>query len=450
MVDVTLLRSRVAGAVLTPNDPGFTEEVTGWLLNCSHTPDVVVGASSADDVVEAVKFAVASGLPVRVRGTGHGADVPITDGLLITTKRLDSLAIDESTRIATIGAGLEWARVVDAAAPLGLVPVLGSSSTVGAVGFLLGGGLGPLARSHGFGSDWVRGFELVTGTGELLVADAQHNTDLFWALRGGKGGLGVVTSVSVELAALATIYGGSLTFDAPDIDAALRAWVRYTQTADPLVSTSIAITRVPDLPFIPEPVRGHTLLAVRFAYPGDAETGEKLAAPLRAAAPVYIDALGELDVALMDNIHADPKEPGIGWVSGRLLTGLDEQLVETLLGFAGAEHQFPFVALEVRDLGSATHRDVPGGSAVSGRSGKATLTLVGASDPALFATVLPQAAAALFEAVTPWRSSENTINFAPPPESRQEYEAIWPADVFARLTAVRQKYDPKGTFVYGK
>jgi FAD/FMN-containing dehydrogenase len=449
MVDVALLRSRVSGPVLTGDDPGFADEVRGWLLNCENTPEVAVGASSAQDVVEAVKFAVANGLPVRVQGTGHGAEVPITDGLLILTKRLETLSIDQSSRLATIGAGLEWDRVVDAAAPMGLAPIIGSSSTVGVVGFVLGGGLGPLARSHGHGSDWVRGFQVVTGDGELLSVDADNHPDLFWALRGGKGGLGVVTEVTVELIELPALYAGSLTFDAPNIDAALRAWATYTRTADPRVTTSAAIMRVPDLPFIPEVVRGHTLLALRFAFPGDAETGERLAAPLRAAAPVHLDALGVMGPEDMDTIHGDPKDPAKGWVSGRLLTSIDEELVETLLGIAGPHRDFPFVAVEVRHLGAATENDVPGGSAVSGRSGKGTLTLVGAPNPALFETVIPAAADAAFQAVSRWRSAENTVNFAPPPKTHEEFEAIWPADVFARLVEVRAQYDPKRTFVYG-
>ena len=227
MLDLARLRAAVTGPVLTQSDPGFSEEVTGWLLNFSHTPDVVVGVASVEDVAAAVAFANEHDLPVHVQGTGHGADAAITDGMLITTKRLDTIEIDARARLATIGAGLEWARVVAATAPLGLAPITGSSGTVGAVGFLLGGGLGPLVRSHGFGSDWVREFQVVTGSGEVELANTDENRDLFWALRGGKGGLGIVTRVTVELVPLSTIYGGSLTFDAPDIDAALRAWIEY-------------------------------------------------------------------------------------------------------------------------------------------------------------------------------------------------------------------------------
>jgi FAD/FMN-containing dehydrogenase len=449
MPDVTPLRSRVSGPVLVSSDDGYAEESEAWIQNFVHTPDVVVGAASASDVVETVKFAAANGLAVRVQGSGHGSDAAVTDGVLITTRRLDSVSVDPGSRIATIGAGVIWDAVIEAAAEHGLAPIAGSSPTVGVVGLLLGGGLGPLARSYGFASDHVREFEVVVGNGDLVRANATDHPDLFWALQGGKGGLGVVTEVKVELVELSTLYGGSLTFDAENIETALRAWVTYTETADPNVSTSAAILRMPDLPFIPEPVRGHTLLAVRFAYPGDSATGEKLAAPLRAAAPVYIDDLDEMPAAQIGRIHNDPPNPTKAWVSGTMLSRFDQDFVTTLLGFAGADKQFPFVGTDIRHLGAATLTEVPGGSAVGGRWSKGTFTLVGAPNPELFDSVIPEAAAGCFEALAPWIAAENNVNFASAFASQQEYEGAWPSATFARLAEVKKKYDPAGLFVYG-
>lgn len=449
MSDVTPLRSRVSGPVLIPGDDGYADESAAWIQNFIHTPDVVVGAASAKDVIEAVRFADANGLAVRVQGSGHGSNVAIADGVLITTRRLDSVSIDPKTRIATLGAGVPAGAVIAAAAEHGLAPITGSSGTVGIVGLLLGGGLGPLVRSYGFASDHVREFEVVVANGELVRANAQEHPDLFWALRGGKGGLGVVTEVKVELVELPTLYGGSLTFDTEHIEAALRAWVTYTETADPRVSTSIALLRVPDLPFVPEPIRGRTLLAIRFAYTGDAATGERLAAPLRAAAPVYLDDLGEMPAADVGRIHNDPPNPTVGWVSGRMLEGFDQDFVTTMLGFAGVGKQFPFVAAEVRHLGSASLKDVPGGSAVGGRTARGTLTVVGVPNPELLASVIPDVAAAYFEALAPWIASENNVNFATAFASAKDYEGAWPVATFARLTEVKKMYDPKGVFVYG-
>src|SRR5690606_19123007 len=146
-----------------------------------------------------------------------------------------------------IGAGVRWRAVQAAAAAHGLTGITGSSTSVGAIGFTLGGGLGPLARSHGFSSDYVRGFEVVTGTGELVTANADENPELFWALRGGKVGLGVVTTMQLQLVPLATVYAGALYFAEQHIEAALRGWIDWMPTAPDDVTTSISILNLPDL-----------------------------------------------------------------------------------------------------------------------------------------------------------------------------------------------------------
>jgi hypothetical protein len=449
MTDVSLLRSRVTGPVLVGGDDGYAEESLAWIRNFTHTPHVVVGATNVSDVAEAVRFAAANHLAVHIQATGHGSHAAITDGLLITTRRLDEVTIDAEAHTATIGAGVAWDAVIAAAAEAGLAPIAGSSVTVGAVGFLLGGGLGPLVNSHGFGSDWVRSFEVVLASGDTVTASADDHPDLFWALRGGKGGLGVVTSARIELVELATLYGGSLTFDARDIDAALHGWVDYLETADPAVTTSVAVLRMPDLPFIPPPVRGRTLLSVRFAYPGDAVTGERLAAPLRALAPVYLDDLKQIPSAAIGTIHNDPPDPTVGWTSGRMLNAIDHALVTTLLEFAGADKQLPFVSVEIRQFGEAPATDVPGGSAVGGRGAQGSLNLVGVPNPELFAAVIPGAADALLGALSRWISPENNVNFASGFGSLAEYRGAWPPDTFARLDEIKKTYDPRGLLVYG-
>lgn len=142
------LRARCTGPVLTRGEDGFAEEVFAWNTAITHSPDVVVGAATAQDVVEAVRYALSGGVPIAVQATGHGASRPIEAGVLVSTRRLDTVRIDPQTRVATIGAGVTWGAVVAAAAGHGLAPITGSSAGVGVVGYLGGGGLGPLARSR--------------------------------------------------------------------------------------------------------------------------------------------------------------------------------------------------------------------------------------------------------------------------------------------------------------
>jgi len=444
MTDISELRSALSVPVLGPSDPGFSAEVAGSNLAVTNTPDAAVGAANATDVAEAVRYAAANGLPVRVQATGHGAHAPITDGLLITTRRLDRLTIDAEARTATIGAGVAWGAVIDAAAEHGLAPVAGSSRQVGVVGYLLGGGLGPLARSHGFSSDYALSFTVVTGAGDLVEASAAQNPELFWALRGGKNGLGIVTEVRIGLVEVPSLYAGSLLFAAEHVETVVRGWVDYSAQAPEAVTTSVVLLRFPPIAAVPEAMRGRSFVGLRFAYPGDLVEGEHLAAPLRALAPAVTDAVGPLPLAQVGLIHNDPEGAAPSWSNGTLLSAIDQDFATALLGAVGpAVERSPFVAVELRQLDGATTRDVAGGSAVGGRSGAFTLSLIGAPDPGLFATVLPEAASGVYAALRPWINNETTINFA---SHSLAGTPAWSPEVSSRLEAVRAEYDSRGVF----
>lgn len=448
MTSLQELRERITGPVLALGDPGFAEEVSGFNLAISHAPDVVVGVTSTADVSEAVRFAAAEGMPVRVQATGHGAHYDIFGGMLLATRRLDEVTVDPESHIASVGAGATWRAVQAVATPLGLTSIPGSSMTVGAVGYTLGGGLGPLSRSHGFTSDYVRGFDVVTATGELVTANDTENPDLFWALRGGKGGLGVVTRMQIELVALDTVYAGSLFFAEEHIEAALRGWIEWTHSASDSVTTSVAILNLPDFEVIPEPIRGRQVLSLRFAHPGDPGEGARLAEPLRSLAPAIIDAIGPLSTADLGLIHNDPDQPGPAWGQGMLLNALDQDFASQLLARVGAGTGAPLVGTELRQIGAATQTDVVGGSAVGGRSSEYALFMIGVPNPSLFATVLPAFGDDLVAGIRPWISGETTINFVGDSQTVEVFTSAWPRETHDRLQAVRALYDPHGLFTY--
>jgi hypothetical protein len=449
MIDFDGFASRISGPVLTPADEGFGPEVAAHNLAVVHLPDVAVGAANASDVVEAVRFGHEHGLSVRVQTTGHGALYPIRGGLLITTKRLDSVSVDASARTATFGGGVQWGAIIAAAAVHGLTPIAGASPTVGAIGYLLGGGLGPLVRSHGYSSDFLRSLTVVTGTGELVEANAETNPDLFWALRGGKGGLGIVVEATIELVELSTLYGGSLFFDIEHAPAVLGGWLDWTKTARDDISTSLALIRFPDLDAVPPPLRGRHLMSLRFAYPGPTPEGADLAAPLRALAPVHLDALSELPAAEIARVHNDPTQPGMSWVRGMAVAGPDRGFVAAFLGAVGAHTSVPFIVVELRHLGGATRTDVADGSAVGARDAEFTLSFIGVPDPVLFETVLPTAVAEVRGVLAPWLSESVPINWIAEPWIPEQYASAWSTPTRARLTQVRATYDPDHVFPYG-
>lgn len=433
------------GPVLERGQPGYDQEVAGFNAAVVHRPDVVVGAQSSDDVVQAVRLARSRRWRLGVQSTGHGATAPFDGGLLVTLSRLDRVQIDVRARVATVGGGARWGAVVAAAAPHQLAPIAGSSPTVGVAGFLLGGGVGPLVRSHGLGSDYLMTATLVTGTGDQVRASVDENADVLWALRGGDPRLGIVTEVGVRLAHVPALYAGSLFFEEPHIEAALRGWVAFTAQAHPQVSTSVAIVRFPPRDTIPPPLRGRNLLTIRFAYPGDAQDGARLAAPLRGLAPVYIDALDALPIAEVARIFNDPPGPLPARASGRLLNRIDQDFASVILRHAGPGTDWPFLATELRHLGEATTRDVAGGGAVGGRGASFTFALI-AANPAHFEAVLPQAEGRLMRDLDPWLSREVILNFAPHRSPGEARDVDFPAGTRSKLAELRRRYDPDGLF----
>lgn len=445
---VARLREAVTGTVYVRGEVGLAAEIACFNPAIRHDPDIVVAVATEGDVVEAVRFAAAEGLPVRVQATGHGAESPISGGMILSTRGLDGLSIDPETRLARISAGLRWAPVIVAAAEHGLAPITGSSTSVGVVGYTLGGGIGPLARTYGFTSDWVRGFRVVTADGRVVTADRDTNSDLFWALRGGKGGLAVVTELTLELVPLRSLYGGSVFFEGDAIEPALREWIDWAAELPDEATTSVALLSVPDIDGPPPPLRGRTVLSVRFAYPGETSEGERLFAPIREAAPVYLDFVAEMPTTAVASIHNDPEEGGPTWIRGFMLDTFDQDAGDVILELAGPGSGAPFLAVEIRQLGGATARDTEDGTAVGGRDSGYTLSLL-AADPSTFAEAAPERARAIADALGDRISAITNVNFAGDLADRAAFENVWPPAVQERLTAAREQWDPNQVFAFG-
>ncbi|STZ72946.1 FAD-dependent oxygenase [Mycolicibacterium fortuitum] len=277
------LRAHVAAPVALPGEVGY-ERGTPWNSAATVQPAAVVLAATAYDIANTVGFAAARGYRVAVQATGHGAMVVAPDTILVLTSEMTGVTVDPVARTARVAAGATWQQVLDAAAPHGLAGLGGSAPSVGVVGFLTGAGIGPLVRTFGLSSDYVRSFELVTGAGELLRATPEENAELFWGLRGGKSTLGIVTSVEIDLLPIAEFYGGAVYFDGADAGIVLREWAGWCADLPESVSTSIALQQLPPMPGVPEPLAGRLTVAVRYAAVGDFAEAERLLAPMRAVA----------------------------------------------------------------------------------------------------------------------------------------------------------------------
>ncbi len=440
------LNDAVVGPVLTPDDPGFAEEASCFNASVLHQPEVIVGATSAADVQAAVRWAAENDMQVGVQLTGHGATAPLEGGVLVKTQRMQNLEIDPDSRLATIGAGLQWRRVIDEAAPHGLAPLNGSSSDVGAVGYTLGGGLAVLGRTYGFASDWVRAFDVITADGELQRVSADAEADLFWALRGGKTNAAIVTSMTVELLPVAEFYGGAIYYDGSTAPEILRAYAEWTRTLPDEMTTTLTLMRLPALPDVPEPLQERFSVQLCIAYVGDAASGEELVRPMRDVAPAIIEYVGMMPYTEVDSVHNDPKDPLPFDYASSLVSDLSGEVIDALLVEAGPGVNTPLLMVEIRHLGGAMENAA--NDAVGLRMSGYLIMTLAAVFPEI-AAAIPSAIASVHEALAPFATGGSFVNLHGPVRSDDDRARPWSGDTVSRLTGLKERLDPDNRLRFG-
>jgi FAD/FMN-containing dehydrogenase len=430
---------------LTIGDPGYDTERTGYNLAVDHKPEVVVPAASVDDVVEAIRYATARGLGVAVQATGHGPSRSADGAVLINTSRMDGITIDPVARTARVEAGVRGGALVRAAAEHALAPLGGSSPEVGVVSYHLGGGIGMLGRSLGWAVDHVRALEVVTADGVLRRATATEETELFWALRGGgKGTLGVVVAIEIDLHPVARLYGGGMHFAAADASRVLTTWADWSRTAPEAMGSSVLLIRMPDLPVLPAALRGRYVVHVRFAFTGSAADGKRLVQPFRDLGPVT-DTVAEMPYSAVGSIHAEPTSPVPFHARNTMLASFDAAAVAELLRHAGPDSDAPYL-VELRLMGGALARPGAVPSALARRDGEFVLYAGAVAEPDR-APAVHAAYDRLFAALAPWSTGGVCVNFLSGPDvtAAQLATGYVPADV-ARLAAVKRAVDPDDMF----
>jgi FAD/FMN-containing dehydrogenase len=442
---VAELSSRVRGRVLTADADGYDVERTGFQRWEAHRPAVVVAATSTDDVREAVGFAVARRMPWTVQATGHGHTTPI-EGMLITTRRMNGVRVDPVRRVAWVEAGATWREVIDAAAPHGLAPLSGSFPDLGAVAYTVTGGVGLLARRHGFTSDHVHRFDVVTPDGRLRHVSEHSEPELFWALRGGGGRVGVVTGMEIELVCVTRLFGGSLLFDVAQVSDVLEVWGSWTGEVDDDLTSAATVLTYPDVAGVPEPLRGRSVAHLRVAYCGSADEGRAVTRPLREIGPVLADTLGELPYPESGSIFDEPEEPHPYRGDNLVVRELPPEALPGLTAAAGPDAPV-FTVVGVRHLGGALARSPRVPSAVGHRSGSylvSVLSPVSETDERVArrhhdATLAPFIEVAL----------GRRLGFAFRPLSDEELAGAFDPGDDARLRRIARELDPHGLLRIG-
>lgn len=446
----TQLQSRVQGKVISPGDPSYDEARSGYNLTVDQRPALIIMAENAADIVETVRFAGDQDLKVAVLATGHGTVRPADDGLLVNTSQMKDVRIDADSQTAWVEAGVRWGQVLEKAQAHGLAPLLGSSPGVGAIGYTLGGGIGWLARKHGLATDSVRFFELVTADGQLRRASLNENEDLFWGLRGGGGSLGIVTGMEIQLYPVSTVYGGNLVYPMEQAQNVLARYRDWIQSVPDELTSSIALMNLPDLPMVPEFLRGRSVVMVRGCYCGPIEEGEALMQSWRDWQTPFADVFGPMPFSQVATISNDPEGPIPAHSTGAWLQELSDEAIGIISRYVASQNGPPPILMaDIRHAGGAIARVDPNTAAYGNREASLIMQLVGL-------TPTPEAEQGFRHYTTQFKSELQRyltgtvyMNFLEGEESSERVKDGFSPEAYRRLTDLKATYDPDNRFSFG-
>jgi FAD/FMN-containing dehydrogenase len=436
------LRDRIEGQVVLPGDEDYDVARRGWNLSSDVRPAVVVMPVCAEDVREAVVFARDNGFRVLVQGTGHNGTPlgDLSDTVLIRTSAMRGVEIDARHCVARVEAGAVWADVTGPASEHGLAALAGSAPDVGVVGYCVGGGLGWLGRRYGLCCERVLAFEVVTADGRLVRADRENETDLFWALRGGGGAYAAIVALELELIPVPAVTGGMMLFDWTRAREVMQTWRAWSETAPETATTSIRIMQIPDMPTVPEFVRGRGVVIIDGAVVAPAGTAAEILAPLRALGP-EVDTFAEVPPVALSYIHMDPEDPMPAISTSATMDALPAEAVDAMVDGFGEGSGSPLLMVELRHIGGALAR--PGTSALSHLPGEYLMFASGISMGPELDIHTEQAFARLRDTVAPWASARAYGNFT---ERKCTPRELYGDDAAVRLQAIRVAYDPDRLF----
>ncbi len=434
----------ITGRIATPADADWDQARAAWNLAADQRPAAVAFVESAGDVAKVIRFAGEHQLQVTGQGTGHGAVAlgPLENTIVIKTERMRGVEVDGEAQTARVEAGVLALELGAAAQAAGLCSLPGSAPDVGVTGYTLGGGLSWLGRRYGFACNRVRAIELVSADGEIRQVDAENDSDLFWALRGGGGGYAIVTALHVALLPHDELYAGVLILPAELGAEAIRAYRDWTQTAPEEVTSIVRFIRPPPLPDVPEPLRDRPLITIDAACIGSQAEGEKLIAPLREIGEPIMDNFAQIPAEQLSKIHMDPEQPVPGLGHHDLVRELPDEAIDAFVGAVGPEAGSPLLLAELRHVGGALGRAGENAGALSKLDADFVMFGIGLPMTPELGQAIDRHLDHLHDVMRPWAASGGYFNFAERPCG---VDAILPADTCARLQEVKRRWDPDGT-----
>jgi hypothetical protein len=438
-------------AFASPGQPGYRSSVPVFNLAIEQEPSWAATATTTEEVARAVAFAREQGLRLRIVSTGHGSDTanPVSGEALLHVCLDDPVTVDPKAVTARIPAGATWGDVAIAAAPFDLAALHGSSPLVGAIGYLLGGGMSFYGREYGVASNLVVSIEILFADGSRTTTDHDHDPDLFDALRGGKKTLGVIVALTTKLIRVGSVHTGAAFWPVSEAPFLLRTWNDWTKTAPRGASTSFRMMNLPPLPGIPPQLSGGPVICIAGAVLDSpksraADVAAELLGPLRSHSTPLLDTWHEGPPADVLVMHMDPSEPMPYLSDHQMLGELEPDSEAALLSVLATKRSSRVTFIELRQLGGAMAESDPRGGAINSYGAAVALY----SLAALFAPDAREAAeeqlADLRQTMSPWDLGFTAANMVASPT---ELGKALDSATANRVDGVRRRVDPNGLFV---
>lgn len=445
--DHSELQAQLRGPVIAPSDrEEFDEARQVYNGMIDRSPAVIAQCLDAADVIAAIAYARGRGLPISVRGGGHNANGlgVWDDALVIDLRNMRGVDVDPTSHMARVQGGAVWGDVDHATHAFGLAVPTGIISTTGVGGLTLGGGVGSLARQCGLTIDSLVEADVVLADGTLVKASEATNPDLFWALRGGGGNFGVVTSFTFRCHEVSNVVGGPILYDIADTADVLR-WYRETQpNLPPDLSGWFALLTVPPAPPFPEELWLRKACAVVWCYAGELNKAKDVLAPVRSFGSPILDGVAEMPLPVLQSAFDALYPPGLQWYwRADFFREITDEAITVHEKF-GAELPTPHSTMHLYAIDGAVHDVGTSDTAFAYRDVGWAGVIVGVDPDPENAKLLKDWAVSYWEALHPTSAGGAYVNFMMD-EGQERVRASYGPN-YERLTKVKAKYDPANVF----
>ena len=443
-LETTALEGQVRGMLISPDDPAYEEARKVYNAMVDKRPALIVRAVDVADVIAVVNFARETGAPLAVRGGTHNvAGFGVVDeGVVLDLSPMKGIRVDLSEKLVTVEGGCTWGDVDHATHAFGLATPAGVISTTG-MGLALGGGIGYLARQYGLVVDNLVSADLVLADGSFVTANEQENGDLFWAIRGGGGNFGVVTSLTLRLHPVDTVIWGPMLWPLERAAEVMRAYDGWMKDAPDHLYGFFAFVTVPPGPPFPEEFHLQKMGGVVWACTDTQEVADELLQPARALGPA-VDLVGPVPYPAAQSAFDALYPPGHQqYWRADFVDELSDEAIKTHVEYA-SKLPTPQASMHLYPIDGAVHRVGSGDTAFAYRNSRwAEVILAVDPDPALTDQLKPWVVD-YWEATHPYSAGGAYVNFMMD-EGQDRVQASY-GDNYPRLAEIKRKYDPDNLF----